>query len=350
MFQMVRPSVPPKIPGEILRSVSRSFYLTLAVLPANVREQVGLAYLLARAADTLADTDLIPRDVRLKHLGLFREWVLNPQSKDTTLNDIKEVLAPLQEHHAERVLLERLEDCRGVLESLSSDDQRLIRAVVGTLIQGMQNDLSAFPGRAAEELTALKTFTELDQYTYDVAGCVGDYWTRMMCAHRPAFHGWEVEPMVAMGIRFGKALQLTNILRDMPADLRRGRCYIPQEMLNEVALRPVDLLKPDALPQLRPVLTRLLRVALEHLDQGWLYTMAIPRRELRVRLACIWPILFAVQTLRRVSLSPALLDPTVTVKMTRGEVYRDMALASGTLGCGTLLTGYYGHLRKSVAC
>ena len=73
MFQMVRPSVPPKIPGEILRSVSRSFYLTLAVLPANVREQVGLAYLLARAADTLADTDLIPRDVRLKHLGLFRE-------------------------------------------------------------------------------------------------------------------------------------------------------------------------------------------------------------------------------------------------------------------------------------
>ena len=100
MFQMVRPSVPPKIPGEILRSVSRSFYLTLAVLPANVREQVGLAYLLARAAVTLADTDLIPRDVRLKHLGLFREWVLNPQSKDTTLNDIKEVLAPLQEHQA----------------------------------------------------------------------------------------------------------------------------------------------------------------------------------------------------------------------------------------------------------
>ena len=84
--------------------------------------------------------------------------------------------------------------------------------------------------------------------------------------------------MLAMGIRFGKGLQLTNILRDMPADLRRGRCYIPQEMLNEVSLRPADLLKPDALPQLRPVLTRLLRVALEHLDQGWLYTMAIPRR------------------------------------------------------------------------
>src|SRR5207237_8639470 len=98
---------------------------------------------------------------------------------------------------------------------------------------------------------------------------------------------------------------------------RRGRCYIPQEMLNEVALRPADLLKPDALPQLRPVLTRLLRVALEHLVQGWRYTMAIPRRELRVRLACIWPMLFAVVTLRRVGVSHALLDPTVTLKMTK---------------------------------
>ncbi len=350
MFQMVRPSDPPKIPREILRSVSRSFYLTLAILPANIREQVGLAYLLARAADTLADTELVPRDVRLKHLGLFREWVLKPQSKSTTVNDIKEVLARVQEHAAERVLLERLEDFRGVLESLSSDDQRLIRTVVGTLIQGMQNDLSAFPGRTAEEVTALKTFTDLDQYTYDVAGCVGDYWTRMMCAHRPAFHGWEVEPMAGMGIRFGKGLQLTNILRDMPADLRRGRCYIPQEMLDRVGLRPADLLRPEVLPKLRPVLTQLLKVALEHLDQGWLYAMAIPRRELRVRLACIWPILFAVQTLRRVSLSPALLDPTVILKMTRGEVYRDMVLSSGSLGCGTLLTGYYGRLRKSVAC
>ena len=78
--------------------------------------------------------------------------------------------------------------------------------------------------------------------------------------------------------------------------------------------------------------------------------MAIPLREVRLRLACAWPILFAVKTLQRVSVSPSLLDPGVALKMTRGEVYWIMALTTGTLGCRRLLTGYYGHLRKGVAC
>ena len=50
--------------GSLLRQVSRSFYLSLAVLPRSLREPIGLAYLLARAADTIADTRLIPRDDR----------------------------------------------------------------------------------------------------------------------------------------------------------------------------------------------------------------------------------------------------------------------------------------------
>ena len=78
--------------------------------------------------------------------------------------------------------------------------------------------------------------------------------------------------------------------------------------------------------------------------------MAIPRRELRLRLACAWPILFALKTLQRISASARLLDPAVTLKMTRMEVYRDIALSTATLGCGWLLTGYYGRLRKTVAC
>jgi len=78
--------------------------------------------------------------------------------------------------------------------------------------------------------------------------------------------------------------------------------------------------------------------------------MAIPSREVRLRLACAWPILFAVKTLQRLSGSPLLLDPEVTLKMTRGEVYRIMALTGGTVGYGRLLTAYYGHLRKGVAC
>lgn len=196
----------------------------------------------------------------------------------------------------------------------------------------------------------MKTVADLDLYTYNAAGCVGEFWTRLMCAHRAALRDWDVERMAQVGVRFGKGLQYTNVLRDIPADLRRGRCYIPIELLDTAGLKPADLLDPASSPKFTSVRDRLLRIALEHLDQGWLYTMAISRSELRLRLACAWPILFALKTLQRISVSESLLDPETTLKMSRGEVYRIMALTAGTLGCARTMTAYYGHIRKRVAC
>src|SRR5207253_7884257 len=58
--------------GDLLRQVSRSFYLSLAILPAPLREPLGLGYLLARAADTVTDTRLIARPERIRHLETLR--------------------------------------------------------------------------------------------------------------------------------------------------------------------------------------------------------------------------------------------------------------------------------------
>lgn len=333
-----------------LKSVSRSFYLTLAMVPSAVRSQVSLAYLLARAADTLADTDLIPHGLRLQALRSFRGWVGQPAGHQQTAQSWQDALACVGPATAEGRLLGRLEDCWLVLHTFNAEDQALIREVLDTLTTGMERDLLLFTGDSGETPRALKSLDDLDRYTYEMAGCVGEFWTRLMHAHLPSLRRWDVESMAAVGVRFGKGLQLTNVLRDLPVDLRRGRCYIPEEFLNEAGLKPADLLDAGSLPQFQPILSRLLSLALEHLDQGWLYTMAIPRRELRLRLACAWPILFALKTLQRISASARLLDPAVTLKMTRMEVYRDIVLSTATLGCGRLLTGYYGRLRKTVAC
>jgi farnesyl-diphosphate farnesyltransferase len=346
---VVRPDSQDLLRG-VLQAVSRSFYLTLRVLPVDVRDQVGLAYLFARAADTIADTELIPRPRRLYFLNRFRDWVSEPARNGDAIKKLQEAILTPRSSLGERILLERLEECGQILGSFSTEDQDRIREVVGILTKGMERDLVVFHGTTEQELVALKTLEELDQYTYYVAGCVGDFWTRLMYAHRPALREWDVEKRAQVGIRFGKGLQLTNVLRDMARDLRSGRCYIPESLLEEAGLKPSDLLDPSMLVTFKPVLKRLLRIALEHLDQGWLYTMAIPQKELRLRLACVWPILFAVKTLQRVSVSADLLDPQVSIKMTRGEVYRDMALSAGTLGCSSALTAYYGHLRKQVAC
>jgi farnesyl-diphosphate farnesyltransferase len=333
---------------DLLKQVSRLFYTTLAVVPANVRDQVGLAYLFARAADTIADTDLIDRPRRLGFLHHLREQFVSEHLDWEQIRSIQQAVGSVQQDSAERILLERLDECFQMFLTSSLDDRHRIQRVMVTLTQGMEMDLSAFPGAAPAELTALKTLDDLDRYTYSVAGCVGEFWTALMCAHRKALASWDVQQMSERGVRFGKGLQLTNIVKDIAHDLQKGRCYIPETMLTEVGLTPQDLLNQKRLPQLRPVLTKLVRRAVEHLDQGWAYTMAIPRCETRLRLACMWPILSAGESLKLVMNSPDLLNPAVKVKIPRSKVYQIMAMTTGTIACGYAGTAYWGHLRKQI--
>jgi farnesyl-diphosphate farnesyltransferase len=334
---------------DLLKQVSRLFYTTLAVVPADVRDQVSLAYLFARAADTIADTDLIDRHRRLDFLSQLKSQFVGDQIVWGQVQDIQRAIGPLQQHSAERVLLERLDQCFRLFLDCSPEDRRRVQRLMTTLTQGMEMDLSTFPGQTADDLTALKTVDDLDRYTYYVAGCVGEFWTDLMCGHRKALASWNVREMSAVGVRFGKGLQLTNIVKDVAHDLQKGRCYIPEPMLAEAGLKPRDLLDQQNLTKFRPVLSKLVRMATEHLDQGWLYTMAIPRYETRLRLSCMWPILSGGESLKLVMNSPDLLNPAVKVKIPRSTVYRIMAMTTGTAACGYSGTAYWGHLRKQIA-
>ena len=309
---------------------------------------MGLAYLFARAADTIADTDLIGREQRLDYLNRFRAQFAAVAVVRGDLQAIQAALVPHQSDSAERVLLQRLEECLAVYETFESGDKERIRWLMDVLPDGMAMDLTRFHGTSAQGLAALQTLEELDQYTYYVAGCVGEFWTRMVCAHCPSMASWDVSRMSAIGVRFGKGLQLTNIVKDLARDLHNGRCYVPEVLLREAGLTPADLLKRDSLPKFRPVLMQLIKMAMEHLDQGWMYTMALPRLEIRQRLACMWPILLAGETLKRVAAAPDLLDPAVNVKAPRAVVYRVLALTTLTGACGYVGTAYWGRLRKQV--
>ena len=309
---------------------------------------MGLAYLFARAADTIADTELISREQRLDYLNRFRAQFADVAVARSDVQAIQAALVPHQSDSAERVLLQRLEECLALYETFESGDKERIRWLMGVLPDGMAMDLTRFHGTSAQGLTALQTLEELDQYTYYVAGCVGEFWTRMVCAHCPAMASWDVSRMSAIGVRFGKGLQLTNIVKDLARDLHNGRCYMPEVLLREAGLTPADLLNRDSLPTFRPVLNRLIKLAMEHLDQGWMYTMALPRFEIRQRLACMWPILLAGETLKRVATAPDLLDPAVNVKAPRSVVYRVMALTTFTGACGYVGTAYWGRLRKQI--
>jgi farnesyl-diphosphate farnesyltransferase len=154
--------------------------------------------------------------------------------------------------------------------------------------------------------------------------------------------------MAALGIRFGKALQLTNVLRDLPRDLRQGRCYLPSHDLSLLGLEPRDLLDPKAGPQLRPLLVELLNVALDHYEAGWRYTFAIPRRETRMRLACAWPLLIGLRTLDLLAQAPNWLDPGVVLKVPRFRVYGMMAQSMATVWSTRALSRKARQLRERI--
>jgi farnesyl-diphosphate farnesyltransferase len=158
-------------------------------------------------------------------------------------------------------------------------------------------DLTRFPGEDAASLAALDTLDDLDRYTYLVAGCVGEFWTDLHVAHRPRLASWDGPAMRALGVRFGKALQMTNVLRDVRGDLAHGRCYLPAHELAPLGLSPADLLEARGAARARPLLNRLLGIAAAHYEAAWRYTLAIPRLEWRMRLACTWPLLIGQATL-----------------------------------------------------
>lgn len=334
--------------GSLLKEVSRSFYLTLWVLPANVRDTIGLAYLFCRSADTIADTTLIAAAERIKVLELFRNQF---HSSDLSLKAIHEIQNSVGHHQAnpsEEILLRELSTCFDVFQILSKADQDHIRELLTTLTKGMEMDLIHFPRQNSLQPLPLLTEDELDQYTYYVAGVVGKFWTQILISHFPSISHWNEDEMVLKGIHFGKGLQMTNILKDLSKDLSRGRCYIPKTLLDQFGVKPHQLLESSSFHLLKPILIHLIKLTLGHLEIAWQYILSIPKREFRMRLACLWPHFFALKTLYKIYHSEHLLDPKKTIKISRQEVYKTMAITLILGFSDTLLTIYYKRLFQKV--
>jgi farnesyl-diphosphate farnesyltransferase len=300
---------------DLLKAVSRSFYLTLHVLPKSIGPQIGLAYLLARTTDTIADTEIVDVEQRLKMLQALRERILGNSTAPLDFGQ----LAQQQGLPAERVLLEKCEASLALLQAQSELDKKLIREVLDIITGGQVLDLQRFGNPEPGKLVTLQTDAELDDYTFRVAGCVGQFWTRICLAHQFSTAATSLSSFEELGVRFGKGLQLVNILRDIPADLAKSRCYIPAARLREIGLTPADLLRPEAEPKFRPLYNHYLDLAESHLAAGWEYTNLIPFGQVRVRLACAWPILIGLQTIARLR-SGNVLDSKQRIKVGRRDV------------------------------
>jgi len=303
--------------NKILAKVSRSFYLTIRVLPQPVREPVGLAYLLARTSDTVADSAGASPEARLQALRQINEALRGHASMpDLTL------LAAGVADASERVLLGQAGTLLELLNATEPGDREEIIWVLEEIVRGQSLDVTRFACAGSAGIASLATAAELEDYTYSVAGCVGAFWTRLCCRRlRDYAPGIDPGELETLGVSFGKGLQLVNILRDAPADLANGRCYFPAEEMG--GHMPEAL---SATPTLaRPLYDRWSAQAGGHLEDGLRYIQAV--RPWRLRLACFLPWALGVRTLRLMEHTRPLESPQ-RVKVTRKEVRRLLLLGA----------------------
>ena len=296
----------------LLRGTSRSFYLSIRLLPRRLRSPIAVAYLLARATDTVADTPtawVAERMDALRRLG----DAIAAGSVDASLGQSLADIARATGKPAERELLLRVPHCIEALDRLDARDRADARKVLRHIVRGQMLDVERFPD--ATRPRALPDATALHEYTYLVAGSVGEFWTDLCVRHLPGFAAEDPREMRALGQSFGCALQLVNIVRDAGADLAAGRCYFPADELGEEGLDAGHILAdPEGF---QPVWERWQRFASRGLEDGIAYAQAVNSR--RVRAAVALPALLGQRTLLR--LRAAGLDGLrCVVKVPRSEV------------------------------
>lgn len=322
-------ATPEYLLNQLLKSVSRAFFLSMYILPAGCRRPISLGYLLARTADSIADASELSLESKQAALAILQESLEEGCEGGLARDQISRLVV---QSKSESKLLECFPAVLDQFCCTESADQESIREVVTVLIQGMLEDLAHFPG---DGLRALANAAALDRHTYFAAGCVGKFWTEILCRHVVSLSHWKADEMLRLGTNFGKALQLTNVLRDIREDFQNKRCYLPEDALMAAGLSPDDLGQGSSWPRLQPVFQEWYRLAISHYGDALAYTLKLPRRELRLRLSVIWPIVIGLATLSKVAKSNPLQPPRV--KVSRNWIYKTMLL-SLPIACSNRLT------------
>lgn len=216
----------PATEGDLLKSVSRSFYLSMVFLPEEMRSAISLAYLLARATDSVADTssaDAALRLVVLQQMGRAVAGKSAPEELAELHRLLSGEMAEAQQNPSERTLLQRFGECLDMLRMMPVAQVGLIRRVLAVIVEGQSWDLTYFDSR-----TQVESDEDTLRYTYLVAGCVGEFWTDLgyETMGERFCHPERRDLMRQAGVRFGRGLQLINILRDLREDAARGRSYL----------------------------------------------------------------------------------------------------------------------------
>jgi farnesyl-diphosphate farnesyltransferase len=294
----------------ILGSVSRTFALTIPLLPPAIEMVVGNTYLLCRIIDTIEDAaELIPAE-KQRLSKLFLEATLGTIPVASFVGPCLDALKSYS-NIDELDLIRHTPTVLRILHTFPDRDQAAINRCVSIMSDGM----SHFHNRQTQ--AGLKDLAEFEEYCYVVAGVVGELLTSIFSHYSPEF-AKRIQGHEQLAIAFGQALQMTNILKDSPADHARGVSWKPAQ-ISEVEL---------------------LKIAYEKLQDSMSYINLLPESEIGMRRFCFLACGLAVMTLEKIASRKEFSNQS-EVKLSRNSVWIFYAFTKIAAGNTLLMKSFF---------
>ncbi|CAM4175931.1 squalene/phytoene synthase family protein [Corallococcus sp. ZKHCc1 1396] len=326
-----------------LPRVSRTFALNIPLLPEPLDLAVTVAYLLCRIADTLEDE--APGALQqglLDELAVLVELGPDWEARARAFARGAELALREEAPVAEAELLAGTPTVLETLASLPSWVHPHVARCVRTMTGGMKYIQRRYGGGGRVE--GLPDLQATFMYCYYVAGVVGEMLTGLFIASSPRVAARQ-DALAPRALAFGRALQLTNILKDVREDLDRGSCWLPRDRMAAHGLEPGTLALPGHRARAVALMGELVRVARGELEVALEYALALPAGEPGLRLFCLYPLFFAVETLNTLEGNPAVFDPE-PVKMGRESVLRVMLLTQERVASDEALRALYAQCSR----
>lgn len=308
--------------ASILPGVSRTFALTIPVLPPGLTDVVTNAYLLCRLADTIEDDVGLADWQKSEFHRRFVAVVEGAESAESFAEDLLPLLSA-RTLADERELVGNADKVIRVTQAFLEPQRNALVRCVRIMCSGMPEF------QRNKSLHGLKDLEEMDAYCYYVAGVVGEMLTELFCLHCPRLREHE-DRLMSLAVSFGQGLQMTNILKDIWDDRQADTCWLPRSVF---AGENFDLARLDELHASAAFahgLKELVAVAHAHLRNAMEYTCLIPKREIGIRRFCLWAIGLAVLTLRKINRNPGFSSGT-EVKVSRRTVKATVVTTNLTL-------------------
>ena len=281
---------------EVLRGVSRTFALTIPQLPAALRDVVGNAYLLCRITDSIEDEPVLTPPQKRRFASRFVDVVEGREDAEDFGRELGALLSS-STTASERDLVANTPTVIRITRGFRDSQRRALVRCVRIMAEGMSDF------QQLDTSGGLRDQRELDRYCYVVAGVVGEMLTELFCDYSNEI-GERRDELLPLAVSFGQGLQMTNILKDVWEDLRRGACWLPRDIFLRAGfdLRALPAGRDD--PAFGRGLVELVGIARGHLLNALQFIQLIPARESGIRRHCVWALGMAVLTLRRIHATP----------------------------------------------